>query len=550
MAYGELTKVVVLVIFVFIHCGYCNRRGRPSTCPQSCFCNTISKIVYCSRRGLTAIPEHLPEGTKQLNLNGNLFDVPVLHKSNLTSATNLGQLYLSECGIERIAVGTFTDMTNLQWLDLSKNRITRIEDYTFKGLSLMHLFLSGNTNLNIQPKAFRDMQSNGLYLQECSLSQLQFEVFRPLNGTLKYLWLNGNALSRINKKFRSIFGTLSHLRIGTNPLHCNCESQWLKEFYDTKTHIFAGSEFPSCLTPSHLRNKHFNNISLSDFKCSPPTFKNIDVVLEENDKMLRCTASGDPMPTLYWVSPAGVSIKYSPNTDNIKYNQAILNITALKTAHKQDISGQYFCLAINDAGNMTFTFNVTWPRDVAGTSVTPTMVPSTITRSTIVNLPEDQTSTQNSVKDSGHSSVTRTTVDTTHNNGVKTVDSDTDTGNKYEEINDIGKYNSVRTNKTMVVSSEVPVSSPGEVTHRLYTLTELIGAIIGTLACTLLLALIILSIFLQSKWKNRNNSLEKPPLKEDVMYLPPIVSAGNQYESKISKPYRDYYFDSPSPIKR
>jgi len=86
-------------------------RGRLSTgdttdCPETCFCNPLSRIVYCSRRGLDAVPTSLPHLTLQLNVNGNHFRSRVLRRANFSSpqASHIEHLYLSDCGIERLEV--------------------------------------------------------------------------------------------------------------------------------------------------------------------------------------------------------------------------------------------------------------------------------------------------------------------------------------------------------------------------------------------------------------------------------------------------------------
>ena len=94
-----------------------------SSCPQLCFCNSLSDIVYCSRRGLQAIPTGIAPSTVQLNLNGNAFHSPTIERQNFTALTRLQHLYMSECTIEHIVVDAFADLTSLQWLDLSSNRI-------------------------------------------------------------------------------------------------------------------------------------------------------------------------------------------------------------------------------------------------------------------------------------------------------------------------------------------------------------------------------------------------------------------------------------------
>ena len=76
-------------------------------CPSTCFCNALSRIVYCSRRGLDAVPTTLPRLTLQLNVNGNHFQSPILRRANFSAsqaASNIEHLYLSDCGIEILEV--------------------------------------------------------------------------------------------------------------------------------------------------------------------------------------------------------------------------------------------------------------------------------------------------------------------------------------------------------------------------------------------------------------------------------------------------------------
>lgn len=79
-------------------------------CPHTCFCNPLSRIVYCSRRGLDSIPSTLPRLTLQLNVNGNHFRSRVLRRANFSAshASNIEHLYLSGCGVERLEVRVIT----------------------------------------------------------------------------------------------------------------------------------------------------------------------------------------------------------------------------------------------------------------------------------------------------------------------------------------------------------------------------------------------------------------------------------------------------------
>lgn len=92
-------------------------------CPSVCFCNVLSKIVYCSRRNLEYIPFNISTASLQINLSGNKFSDTTIRRLNFSSFESLVHLYLSECGIKSLEKNAFSDLKNLKWLDLSNNQL-------------------------------------------------------------------------------------------------------------------------------------------------------------------------------------------------------------------------------------------------------------------------------------------------------------------------------------------------------------------------------------------------------------------------------------------
>lgn len=154
LLYVSLLSVVVWFVQLVVVASL--PTGDVHGCPRLCFCNSPSRIVYCSRRGLAAIPPGIPVNSLQLNLNGNAFDWPVMRRVNLSSFVELEHLYLSECGLEALEVGAFADLVALRWLDLSNNRLRVVLTDTFNGLQLQHLFLNGNRHVQV---SFRSLTS-------------------------------------------------------------------------------------------------------------------------------------------------------------------------------------------------------------------------------------------------------------------------------------------------------------------------------------------------------------------------------------------------------
>ena len=480
-------------------------------CPWMCFCNAASKAVYCARRQLNYLPTSIPGESLQLNLNGNLFKTTSLVRANFSNFQSLQHLYLSECGIESLEVDTFKDLINLKWLDLSKNRIRLLEDYTFRGLSLFHLFLSGNRNLRVRKNAFRHMQTTGLYLNDCDLKKLPIECVAPLNTTLQKLWLNSNGLKQLDKTFRYMFPTLSHLRLGDNPFHCNCELLWLKELFDKSRGVFEGAGPPQCHSPHRLHEKKFDAITLFDFQCFPPVFINVDAHFDHGKVSLKCTASGDPPPVLFWIRPRGQSKKFTPlHTEGRRRNTAEWHIT--QTSAFEELSGQYICLALNEAGNVTLTMNMSLPPKAKPT-----------TQVTHISSSAPASASQQTLYYKIYSSTVAGDVLDIHI--PRTIHTPTlgyVTERKSLSINIKGENNSTsRERNSKTTEGSHPVD-------RLFTLVELVSAVAGTFACTLVICVVILPIYFIRKSRHRHHSLrEKPPpppsacsTRGDILYLP------------------------------
>lgn len=369
-------------------------------------------------------------------------------------------------------MGTFADLSHLRWLDLSNNRIRRLDAGTFAGLALQHLFLNGNRHIQLVSESFDGLVTTGLYLHDCSLSRLPADVLTPLNATLRYLWLNGNELTVVDVGLRPLFDSLSHLRLGFNPLHCNCETAWLKDAFDESPETFRGAAAPSCLTPARLRGRYFSDIQRIDFRCQPPAFSDIETAFgsDAGGARLRCTAVGDPAPTLYWIQPSGKTTRYeAPIDDDARRNVGLLTVRERDvdgSGATSSLFGMYICVANNEAGNVTLTINVSWPfasssRVVGGEFQTSLPPPSDAHSGLAVPT-------------------SRTSLDAARRGNYTVIDVTASPESSDEEE-----------------QAELSVGDR----QKLFTVTELVCAIIGTHLGTLLLCLIVLPLlYRRRRW--------------------------------------------------
>ncbi|XP_072415799.1 vasorin-like [Chiloscyllium punctatum] len=121
-------------------------------CPTECKCNAPG-MLWCIKRGLSAIPEHIPPGTSSIYAFEN--SISTLHKEDFAGLQELKLLHLSHNKITRLPQEIFQSLSVLSNLDLSSNQITEINNDTFMGLQeLERLYLQQNKIKTIHPAAF------------------------------------------------------------------------------------------------------------------------------------------------------------------------------------------------------------------------------------------------------------------------------------------------------------------------------------------------------------------------------------------------------------
>ena len=367
-------------------------------------------------------------------------------------------------------MNTFADLVHLRWLDLSDNRLRDIPHRAFHGLTLQHLFLNGNRDIRLLPGSFDGLVTSGLYLHDCALKLLPTETLSPLNGTLVNLWLNGNKLTGVDRRLAPVFSQLSHLRLGANPLHCGCEALWLKQLYDRQGGAtFRGAEPPTCRTPARLRARHFDQLTSADLHCSAPSLGNVDAVLDwRGTGRLRCSATGQPTPTIYWIRPSGRTRRFDARTsqeaDGVsveRHGRDGHNDGEVSINYAEALSGLYICVAKNEVGNVTLTMNVSWPAKSLTHRPGSTSQPASSSDSNRLNG--------------------LLAVQQRHSATLAVVDVATDYRLPPVEVRDDGGDERRRQPVAELIDGA-----------RLFTVSELVAAVVGTHLCTVLVFVIVM----------------------------------------------------------
>lgn len=237
------------------------------SCPETCFCNKDLTSVNCEGKRFTSVPKNIPKSVVKLYLGYNLItnidtfafsSYAKLERIDLTrnkineikpyafgNCTNLVQLDLRENALTAVGKNAFSGMKSLQTLFLLTNRIQLFNESAFVGTeALAHIYLQSNDltdvpqlgnlpNLQILvlegnyivnatfPASFKTIRKP-LYvgLSNNKIKYLGNDTFEALrNKSVSSLYLSRNALTTIDPGTFSPLGSITSLKLGTNPLH-------------------------------------------------------------------------------------------------------------------------------------------------------------------------------------------------------------------------------------------------------------------------------------------------------------------------------------------
>ncbi|ESO90038.1 hypothetical protein LOTGIDRAFT_76863, partial [Lottia gigantea] len=163
----------------------------------------------------------------------------------------------------------------LQVLKLSGNPLKSIENGTFaKHESIKQLYLD-DTNLgeNIQKASLHGLEKiRQIDLSLNKISLIENEAFRGLEITFQSIDISSNQISTMSKCIFERFPHLNGMRLGNNPLQCDCRLVWLYNWLKLHHPDFSRSMLDwVCAGPAHIKQKPFRLLQLNDFGCTNRT---------------------------------------------------------------------------------------------------------------------------------------------------------------------------------------------------------------------------------------------------------------------------------------
>ena len=165
---------------------------------------------------------------------------------------------------------TLGSLMSLNSTDFSSNGISVIDNYAFHCIPLLQrLDLRQNKLKNIP--WLRHMK----FLKHVDLSQNAIKEIEDASfessTMLSVLKLDSNNISTVHARAFDGVTSLEKLFLNNNPLECDCDLRWFREWLSWKPNTLQYSDHTRCIHPVNHLNRNLLNISLSDLLCTCET---------------------------------------------------------------------------------------------------------------------------------------------------------------------------------------------------------------------------------------------------------------------------------------
>ncbi|XP_062319366.1 leucine-rich repeat, immunoglobulin-like domain and transmembrane domain-containing protein 1a [Osmerus eperlanus] len=314
-----------------------------SACPSQCSCfyhnlsdGSKARSVICNDPEISLVPVGFPVDTSKLRIE--------------------------KTAIQRIPREAFNYLSGLEFLWMSFNTLTALNQDSFRGLlNLEELRLDGNTLAAFPWESLMDMPSLRLLdLHNNQLNSVPADATNYIKN-LTYLDLSSNNLLTVPAEVLSTWLTVKPaqgpesskmiLGLHDNPWMCDCRLYDLVQFQKSPTLSVAFIDTRlRCSAPESLSGVLFSDADLR--RCQIPRIHTAVARVRStvgNNVMLRCGTIGVPIPDLSWRRADGKVLNGTVQEENSKEG-IIWSILSVPAVSFRD-SGKYICKATNYAGS-------------------------------------------------------------------------------------------------------------------------------------------------------------------------------------------------------
>ena len=312
-------------------------------------------LVNSSLHSDTSFLQHV--NAKTLDLSGNQLSPSSLNLSKYTSMQSVLNLRMRNMSLTAISAQLLPKSRWLREIDLTGNKLTVVSGDSFKWVtSLETIRLDGNL-LTRLPERLAEVVPGLLVLRVLGnrITNLDASTLAPfIDRSLRTLDISSNRIQTFHKSLRPLLSKIDIFANG-NPLHCNCELLWYREWLNGPGMSGHGL-YDLCKTPVE---DYIVYLPESSFACTAPRIVNVTPskqVNEGDEVFLTCSAVADPAPEVEWTAPSGEAISITPSQDRTR--NRTMAVWRLSSAITPQQAGIYTCTASNLRGNVSVSICV------------------------------------------------------------------------------------------------------------------------------------------------------------------------------------------------
>ncbi|XP_028167499.1 leucine-rich repeat and immunoglobulin-like domain-containing nogo receptor-interacting protein 3 [Ostrinia furnacalis] len=336
--------------------------------------NRQLKTLFLNHNSLVKITSNALVNLKELEtLDISSNKLEYMPKLMFDKFEQLKRLNLSYNLFQNISSDAFKNLKNLRWLNIGGNRLRMLPPTLFHNNENLKIVYLDHTEIQvIQNTNFKGLENlEYLYIRNNAfLREIEPFVFQD-TPSITHLDISANVLTFLPQSLK-LLENLRELRIGNNPWACDCRMAWFGSWVDQRPHIIKSDlscgplSYPNDMLPI-----------LANTNCKPPTLTSstpLSLYRLQSDALLQCRFSGNPAPSLTWITPTSAVYHWNPDPlipdifhkhgvahdqyyrpiDNTESRVRILDDGSLfiRNIHREDC-GTYLCFATNPSANVS-----------------------------------------------------------------------------------------------------------------------------------------------------------------------------------------------------
>lgn len=325
---------------------------------NKCRCSWKSgkRNADCTSQGLDFIPADLSSELQVLDLSNNRIGEIRGHELMQAHQQNLHKLYIKNSTIESLHRDAFRNLTILIELDLSTNKLKRLDPGLFDDLKKLRVIMLNHNQIErIENNLFQNLKFlTKVELRDNLIHRIAQHSFTNVPA-LSQIELDFNKLQILRKETFINLEKLTSLSLTNNPWNCSCALRNFSEFVMTRSLYRSPT---TCAQPQLLAGKEWNDIHLDEFACRPQIIENRIIYPGEGENAtFTCKVTGLPLPKVDWLfhkrpfpkNDKRLSVTYAVRTtgkDSSEILVSELTIVGVKSSDR----GSYVCKATNSGG--------------------------------------------------------------------------------------------------------------------------------------------------------------------------------------------------------